>query len=497
MNKIRITVFLFVVFLFSLVLNNTIFEKNAYANGPSGTYNITSINAFSSSFRISLDGINDATYFNIFKLSNDTYVNPTPELIENSINSIPAVYANIADLEVRVFSDSAGYNLVAEFTLNSSNQLILKSSSTTAASLAITAPSKAIINNALSITVTAKDKSGNIATGYQGVVQFTCSDNFASLPSDYTFTSADNGIHTFNITLKTSGPQSVTVTDLTNGKLNATVVITASTHQEDSEIINYPSKSNVPSDKTWTIKCNGELDLSINLGNYVSVTDSQDNVVSVVATLGSDGKSIIVNPPQGGYNPGETYTLNIAKGLVSKNAKIMNKSYKMQFTVTGEVVDPLVTATTAVEAAELIKTKDAVDAAQAFLALLPAGTIKDGLQARINSIEIFTADVTVNVSPVIPSFKQITVKQTNVAYAANFSIHADNAADSAIAVIGGTITYLTSANTVKLTILDAIGAVISSGDLNVMLSGDSTVNLTGGDATNGEEETDLKHTIQL
>jgi hypothetical protein len=46
-----------------------------------------------------------------------------------------------------------------------------------------------------------------------GPVHFTSSDVQAGLPADYTFTSADNGTHTFTVTLKTAWTQSIPVTD--------------------------------------------------------------------------------------------------------------------------------------------------------------------------------------------------------------------------------------------------------------------------------------------
>ena len=99
------------------------------------------------------------------------------------------------------------------------------------------------------------------------------------------------------------------------------------------DLINYPAQSNVPSDKKWTIKCNRELDLTMLLENYISITDSQDKVLSIAVTFGIDGKSIIVNPPQGGYASGGQYVLNISKGLKSKTGTLMSKSGRMQFTV--------------------------------------------------------------------------------------------------------------------------------------------------------------------
>ncbi len=63
--------------------------------------------------------------------------------------------------------------------------------------------------------VTAYDVNGNVATGYRGTIQFTSTDGAATLPVPYTFTAADAGTHRFpaSVTMRTLGPQHVTVTD--------------------------------------------------------------------------------------------------------------------------------------------------------------------------------------------------------------------------------------------------------------------------------------------
>jgi hypothetical protein len=71
----------------------------------------------------------------------------------------------------------------------------------------------------LSMTVTAQDRYGNPATGYRGTVHFTSTDPHAILPANYTFSPADNGMHTFKVTLRTSGTQSITATDTASGLL--------------------------------------------------------------------------------------------------------------------------------------------------------------------------------------------------------------------------------------------------------------------------------------
>jgi hypothetical protein len=75
-----------------------------------------------------------------------------------------------------------------------------------------------------SVTVSALDAFGNVATGYVGTVHFTSTDAQASLPANYTFTNGtgnDNGTHTFTngATLKTVGNQSITATDTVTGTI--------------------------------------------------------------------------------------------------------------------------------------------------------------------------------------------------------------------------------------------------------------------------------------
>ena len=63
------------------------------------------------------------------------------------------------------------------------------------------------------VTVTAYDAYGNVATGYTGTVALTSSDPHAVLPSSYTFTASDAGSTAFPVTLDTAGTQSITATD--------------------------------------------------------------------------------------------------------------------------------------------------------------------------------------------------------------------------------------------------------------------------------------------
>jgi hypothetical protein len=77
--------------------------------------------------------------------------------------------------------------------------------------------STATLGASETVTVTARDAYGNVATGYTGTVHFTSSDAKATLPANYTFTATDKGVHTFTLTFGTAGTQSVTVTDTAAG----------------------------------------------------------------------------------------------------------------------------------------------------------------------------------------------------------------------------------------------------------------------------------------
>ncbi len=93
--------------------------------------------------------------------------------------------------------------------------------------LRISAPANATAGTPFAVTVTALD-TNNHQIAYTGTVHFTSTDPQAQLPADYTFTAADNGQHTFMVTLKTAGPQALSVTDRANGSLTATAIVTVS-----------------------------------------------------------------------------------------------------------------------------------------------------------------------------------------------------------------------------------------------------------------------------
>ena len=73
-------------------------------------------------------------------------------------------------------------------------------------------------------TVTVLDAYGNVATGYRGKVHLSSTDAKAGT-QDYTFSSNDNGVHTFSYTLNALGSQTLSLIDTANSSLVGSVLV--------------------------------------------------------------------------------------------------------------------------------------------------------------------------------------------------------------------------------------------------------------------------------
>ncbi len=82
-------------------------------------------------------------------------------------------------------------------------------------------PSPTRSGKAQPVTVTAYNEDGSVDTAYRGTIRFTSTDAEATLPANHTFTTGDNGMHTFTngVILRTPGTQSVTATDMGDATL--------------------------------------------------------------------------------------------------------------------------------------------------------------------------------------------------------------------------------------------------------------------------------------
>ena len=77
----------------------------------------------------------------------------------------------------------------------------------------LSAPATSTAGQTNSITVTAVDANGNPVPDFRGTIHLTTNDPKATLPTFYTFTAADAGTHTFQITLDKSGADVVTASN--------------------------------------------------------------------------------------------------------------------------------------------------------------------------------------------------------------------------------------------------------------------------------------------
>jgi hypothetical protein len=89
----------------------------------------------------------------------------------------------------------------------------------------LSAPSATPAGSPINVTVTAFNPYHQTATNYTGMVHFTSTDPQAVLPADSTLT---NGVGTFAVTLKSSGNQTVTVTDTVAASTTGSATVSVS-----------------------------------------------------------------------------------------------------------------------------------------------------------------------------------------------------------------------------------------------------------------------------
>jgi hypothetical protein len=112
----------------------------------------------------------------------------------------------------------------------------------------------AVAGTPTAVTVTARDAFNNVKTGYTGTVHFTSGDPQATLPADYTFSTADMGAHTFNgVVLRTAGGQTVSAQDTSLAYItgSTSVVITPAAASQFS--VAYPAEVTAGSLRLFTV----------------------------------------------------------------------------------------------------------------------------------------------------------------------------------------------------------------------------------------------------
>jgi uncharacterized delta-60 repeat protein len=184
--------------------------------GTSGTFTVTALNP---------DGTVNTGY-----LGTVHFTSGDPNAV------LPADYTfTAADQGVHTFSatlvTAGSQSLTATDTTNGTllgGEAGIQVTPAAASQLVLSAPSSVSHRSQFSVTVTVEDAYGNVVTGYLGTIHFSSSDSSATLPADYTFTTADAGVHTFSnvFMLRTRGNQTLKATDTQNSSLTATDTIT-------------------------------------------------------------------------------------------------------------------------------------------------------------------------------------------------------------------------------------------------------------------------------
>jgi hypothetical protein len=161
------------------------------------------------------------------------------------------------------------------------------------------------------LTVTAYEPNGStVDTNYTGTVKFASSDLQAVLPTIYTFTPADKGVHTVTVTLYTAGPQSISTTSSTDGAvglLQGVVVQAATAHSlvitglsssvysglsDSFKVTAYDAYGNVATGYTGTVTFTSSDPLAGLPSNY-TFTPAAAGVQAFAVQLQSDGTKTI------------------------------------------------------------------------------------------------------------------------------------------------------------------------------------------------------------
>jgi hypothetical protein len=179
-----------------------------------------------------------------FTVTASGYPSPTTLAVSNVQNAVAGVIIPSSGTGSIALSGTPTASGTETFTITATNgaaqqttqNFTLTVNPGAATHFSISGPASTVAGAPLSVTVTALDAYGDIATGYLGTIHFTSSDPFAALPANYTFVSADSGVHTFTnqSTLDTAGAQSITATDTGNatliGSTSISVLAASATH---------------------------------------------------------------------------------------------------------------------------------------------------------------------------------------------------------------------------------------------------------------------------
>jgi hypothetical protein len=228
-----------------------------------------------------------------FTSSDTKAVLPANATLTNGTGTFAATFKT-AGAETITATDST----TASITGTSNNTTV---SPLAASKLAVSGPATATAGTAFNVTVTAEDIYGNTVTTFSDKVNLTSSDGSAILPASSGLIS---GTGTFPVTLKTTGSQTVTGTDATNGAIAGvtgtiavspaaanrfTVVAPAASVAGASlalSVTAYDSYNNVATNYTGTVKFTS-TDAKASLPANATLTSGTGSFSATLKTVGS------------------------------------------------------------------------------------------------------------------------------------------------------------------------------------------------------------------
>ncbi len=159
------------------------------------------------------------------------------------------------------------------------------------------APDTAVAGSSFPITVAALNPLGNVASDYRGTVRFASTDTAATLPSNYTFTAADQGVHTFMVILRTAGNRTVTATDLMTSAIAGTATVMVTPAAASSLLVTgYPSPRAAGEVDTFTVSARDPFgNLASDYRGTVRVTSTDAQAIlprSYTFTVADNGSHI-------------------------------------------------------------------------------------------------------------------------------------------------------------------------------------------------------------
>ena len=226
--------------------------------------------------------------------------------------------------------------------------------------LVVTIASPAGSGDPVNVTVTAYDANYALGTAYRGTVHFTSTDLSATLPSNYTFTAADNGTHTFTgaLTLRTVGRQTVTAADVADATIIGTRTVSVAPLAPATLIATASSTSQVA--LSWSA--------STGASSYEISRSSASSSSTIGTTSATTFNDLTVAA-------GTTYIYRVravASSSVASPYSAPDAATTIVFTD-----DPLVSGSTLIKAVHVTQVRQAIDAMRAA-ASLGAGSYADG-----------------------------------------------------------------------------------------------------------------------